>query len=174
MTSVGATTGVPETAAALSSGGFSNYFPTPSYQASAVSSYLAQLGDTNYGLYNRSGRGFPDVAAMGENVEIVYQQKTSVVEGTSCSSPIFASIISLINDRLLAAGKPVLGFLNPFLYGPAASSFTDITSGSNPGCYTNGFPAEVGWDPVCSYIHPQVVNLADIWYTGHRSRFTQL
>ncbi|KAK0184309.1 hypothetical protein F5146DRAFT_938685, partial [Armillaria mellea] len=54
----------------------------------------------------------------------------------SCSSPIFASVISLINDRLVAAGKPVLGFLNPFLYAHP-SAFFDITTGSNPGC---GFP----------------------------------
>lgn len=151
MTSVGATGGIPETAASLSSGGFSNYFSTPTYQASVVSTYLKALGSTNSGLFNRTGRGFPDVAAMGENVEIAYQQSGALVEGTSCSSPIFASIISLINDRLVAAGKPVLGFFNPFLYGPAASTFTDITSGNNPGCNTNGFPAKTGWDPVCSY-----------------------
>ncbi|KAJ7763745.1 hypothetical protein B0H16DRAFT_1527122 [Mycena metata] len=36
---------------------------------------------------------------------------TGVSGGTSFSSPIFASIIALINDRLLAAGNPVLRFL---------------------------------------------------------------
>ena len=148
MTSVGATTGVPETSASFSSGGFSNFFGTADYQASAVSAYLSKLGNTNSGKFNRSGRAFPDVAAIGDNVEIVFQQEAGLVAGTSCSSPIFASIISLINDRLIAAGKPVLGFLNPFLYGPAASTFTDITTGDNPGCNTNGFPATAGWDPV--------------------------
>ena len=148
MTSVGATTGVPETSASFSSGGFSNIFGTASYQENVVSAYLTKLGSTNAGLFNPSGRAFPDVAAMGENVEIAFQQEGGLVAGTSCSSPIFASQISLINDRLIAAGKPVLGFLNPFLYGPAASTFTDITTGNNPGCNTNGFPAEVGWDPV--------------------------
>ena len=39
------------------------------------------------------------------------------VGGTSCASPIFASYIALVNDRLIANGKPVLGFLNPILYG---------------------------------------------------------
>ena len=151
MTSVGATTGVPETSASFSSGGFSNFFATADYQADVVSAYLTKLGNTNSGKFNRTGRAFPDVAAMGDNVEIVFQQESGLVAGTSCSSPIFASIISLINDRLIAAGKPVLGFLNPFLYGPAASTFTDITTGNNPGCNTNGFPAEAGWDPVRVY-----------------------
>ncbi|PSR87075.1 hypothetical protein PHLCEN_2v5245 [Hermanssonia centrifuga] len=148
VTSVGATTAIPETSAFFSSGGFSNIFGTPSYQSNAVSGYLETLGNTNAGKYNRSGRAFPDVAAMGQNVEIVFQNQTEMVAGTSCSSPIFASIISLINDQLVGAGKSPLGFLNPFLYSIAASTFTDITTGSNPGCGTNGFPATTGWDPV--------------------------
>jgi tripeptidyl-peptidase I len=160
MTSVGATTGVPETSASFSSGGFSNFFGTPSYQSSVVSAYLTKLGNTNSGKFNRSGRAFPDIAAQGDNVEIIFQQQAGLVGGTSCSSPIFASIISLINDRLITAGKPVLGFLNPFLYGPAASTFTDITTGNNPGCNTNGFPALAGWDPVTGLGTPNFEALA--------------
>ncbi|KAI0261762.1 family S53 protease [Gloeopeniophorella convolvens] len=149
MTSVGATTGIgPETAASFSSGGFSNYFGIPSYQSAAVSSYFTKLGNTNSGKFNRTGRGFPDVAAQGENVEIVNAGDTGLVAGTSCSSPIFASVIALLNDELVAAGKPVLGFLNPFLYSTGASALTDVTTGDNPGCNTNGFPATAGWDPV--------------------------
>ncbi|KAK0214424.1 family S53 protease-like protein [Armillaria fumosa] len=146
ITSVGATQGVTETAAGLSAGGFSNIFARPSYQASAVSTYLTALGSTNAGRFNTSGRGFPDVAAQGIDVEIVYGGQTGSANGTSCSSPIFASVISLINDRLIAAGKPVLGFLNPFLYTNPTALF-DITTGSNPGCGTSGFPAGAGWDP---------------------------
>jgi subtilase family serine protease len=73
------------------------------------------------------------------------------VYGTSCSTPVFASVISLLNDRLIGAGKPVLGFLNPFLYSTGASALHDITTGSNLGCNTSGFPAEDGWDPVNSF-----------------------
>ena len=54
-------------------------------------------------------------------------------DGTSASSPTFASVIALINDQLVAAGKPVLGFLNPWLYSTASSAFTDITIGKNVG-----------------------------------------
>jgi len=70
-TSVGATTGVNEVAADFSSGGFSNVFARPSFQDSAVSAYLSALGNTNSGRFNPNGRAFPDVAAQGENVEIV-------------------------------------------------------------------------------------------------------
>ncbi|KAH8078042.1 family S53 protease-like protein [Cristinia sonorae] len=147
MTSVGATTGVPETSAPFSSGGFSNVFAQPSYQSAAVSRFLSTLGNTNSGKFNRAGRGFPDVAAIGDNVEIAFQNQFGLVAGTSCSSPIFASLISLINDRLIAKGKSPLGFLNPFLYANP-QAFNDITTGNNPGCNTNGFPAVSGWDPV--------------------------
>lgn len=50
---------------------------------------------------------------------------------------IFSGIIGLLNAELLAAGKPVLGFLNPWMYANP-SMFNDITTGSNPGCNTNG------------------------------------
>ena len=165
MTSVGATSGVPETSAYFSSGGFSNTFSRPSYQESVVADYLSKLGDTYSGLYNATGRAFPDVAAIGKNVTIVVNQEVGLVAGTSCSSPIFASMIALINDERIAAGMSSLGFLNPFLYANP-EAFNDITigefsrrpqkgadrvvhcAGSNPGCNTNGFPATVGWDPV--------------------------
>ncbi|KAJ6528373.1 subtilisin-like protein, partial [Mycena vulgaris] len=152
ITSVGGTTNVPPHAAALfSSGGFSNYFPTPNYQAADVAAYLASVGTLYEGLYIKSGRGMPDVSAASHNVEVVWRAEgqLTLVDGTSCASPIFASMIALINDRLLAAGKPVLGFLNPFLYSPVGrAAFTDVTSGHNPGCNTDGFFATTGWDPV--------------------------
>ncbi|KAF9814359.1 hypothetical protein IEO21_05154 [Rhodonia placenta] len=149
VTSVGATQGnSPETAADFSSGGFSNVFAIPPFQASSVAGYLAYLGDTNAGLYNASGRGYPDVSAQGVDFIFNYQGSWYLVEGTSCSSPTFASVIALVNDRLVAAGRSKLGWLNPFLYSIGKFALTDITSGSNPGCNTNGFSATTGWDPV--------------------------
>ncbi|KAF5352141.1 hypothetical protein D9758_009245 [Tetrapyrgos nigripes] len=148
ITSVGATQGVDEVAADLSTGGFSNVFSRPDYQSSVVTTYLNALGSTNSGKFNANGRGFPDVAAQGENVEI---ELLALV-------PSLLVLFSLINDRLIAAGKPVLGFLNPFLYANP-QAFFDITSGSNPGCGTNGFPARSGWDPVTGLGSPNFAAL---------------
>ncbi|KAF8530031.1 subtilisin-like protein [Hysterangium stoloniferum] len=161
MTSVGATTGIaPEKAATFSSGGFSNFFARPSYQSTAVPAYLTALGSTNAGKFNTSGRGFPDISAQGQSVEIVSGGTAELVDGTSCSSPIFASVISLLNDRLIAAGKSPLGFLNPFLYSATgAAALNDITTGNNPGCNTNGFPAKTGWDPVTGLGTPNFAKL---------------
>ncbi|RDX44370.1 subtilisin-like protein [Lentinus brumalis] len=150
VTYVGATQQFePEVAAPFSSGGFSNAFPRPDYQAAQVETYLEALGETNAGLFNATGRAFPDVSFQGVGFPIVQNGRLNVLDGTSASSPSFASVVALINDQLLNAGKPSLGFMNPFLYSEAASeAFNDITSGSNPGCGTEGFPAHSGWDPV--------------------------
>jgi len=149
FTSVGGTTGFsPETAADFSSGGFSSYFNRPDYQSDAVSSFLAHLGSTYNGLYNPGGRGFPDISAQGTNIPIISGGLPITVGGTSASTPIVASIVALINDRLIAASKAPVGFLNPLIYGNGKSAFTDISNGTNPGCNTNGFSAIAGWDPV--------------------------
>ncbi|TFY63540.1 hypothetical protein EVJ58_g3192 [Rhodofomes roseus] len=73
--------------------------------------------------------------------------------GTSCSTPMWASIVALLNDELLNAGKPVLGFLNPWLYSKAAGALTDIVKGNNKECQgpngtATGFVATTGWDPI--------------------------
>ena len=49
-----------------SGAGFSNYFARPKYQEDAVAGYLKQIGSLNAGLYNVSGRAYPDIAAQGE------------------------------------------------------------------------------------------------------------
>jgi tripeptidyl-peptidase-1 len=156
VTAVGATWGInPETAISFTGGGFSNIFPAPWFQSAAISGYLATLSLDFPGVFNRSGRGYPDVALQGNNFEVVISNTTFGIGGTSASAPTFASIIALINDRLLAAGKPVLGFLNPFLYSSAGSTFTDITVGHNSGftCPENStaFDAAQGWDPLSEY-----------------------
>ena len=66
--------------------------------------------------------------------------------GTSLSAPIFASIITLINQERTNAGKGPVGFINPVIY-KHPELFDDITRGNVPGCNTAGFSAVEGWDP---------------------------
>ncbi|KAF8185596.1 family S53 protease [Mycena galopus ATCC 62051] len=144
VTSVGGTFFQPPTAFVSSGGGFSNYFPVPSYQAADTSAYLESIGDEYSGMYNPNGRGFPDVASEWE-IFIV-----TSAGGTSCASPIFASFIALVNDRLIAAGKPVLGFLNPVLYSTGKGGLDDVAVGRRVciGWYSSGWNSVTGWDPV--------------------------
>ncbi|KAI0002764.1 subtilisin-like protein [Xylariaceae sp. FL0662B] len=165
VTSVGGTVGVePEHAVSFSSGGFSDVFARPGYQDTAVSAYLAGIGDTFRGLYNAAGRGFPDVAAQGRNFSVISQGKLNKVSGTSASAPTFAAVVSLLNNARLQTGQRPLGFLNPWLYSSAAAgaALTDIVVGGSKGCtgkdiYSDlpapyvpgaGWNATEGWDPV--------------------------
>ncbi|KAH9003215.1 subtilisin-like protein [Lactarius hatsudake] len=160
VTAIGGTTNYePEIAADLSGGGFSDYFKRPDYQDEAVTAFFDNLGTRYHGLYNDSGRGFPDIAAQAYHVGMIFFSEYDVADGTSCAAPIVAGVISLLNDYRISQGKRPLGFLNPWLYGIARAGLTDITSGSNPGCNTDGFPAVVGWDPVTGLGSPDFVHL---------------
>ncbi|PPQ75676.1 hypothetical protein CVT26_001854 [Gymnopilus dilepis] len=149
VTAVGATTGInPEVAASFSGGGFSRYFAQPTYQSSAVNTFLNGLGSQFNGLFNKTGRAYPDLSAQGEGFQVVVGGRTVSVAGTSASTPTVAAVFSLVVDWCLSVGNPALGFINPAIYAKASSAFTDIASGSNPGCNTAGFTAGKGWDPV--------------------------
>ncbi|KAH9165153.1 subtilisin-like protein [Lactarius sanguifluus] len=149
LTAVGGTTDHdPEVAAPLSGGGFSDHFPRPAYQDVAVSAFLERQGTQHADLYNPEGRGIPDIAAQALMLPIVVGNVGISVDGTSCSVPIVAGIISLLNDYLITGGRPPLGFLNIRLYQDGFAGLNDIISGSNPGCGTDGFSAVPGWDPV--------------------------
>ena len=166
VTTVGATKNFnPEVAAYntengfRSGGGFSNYFPRPDYQKSAVANYITGLNGQFLGYYNGNGRGYPDVSAQGQAYSIVWHNRNTLVDGTSASTPTFAAIVALVNDYLLANGKKSLGFLNPLLYAKGYQAFTDVTSGSALGCGGSGFPAAKGWDAVTGFGTPQFSKL---------------
>jgi tripeptidyl-peptidase I len=95
-----------------SGGGFSNYFPRPAYQEAAVTKYLTYIGEDHAGLYNASGRGIPDIAAQSQNFSTIWNGTVRPVDGTSAATPLAAAIFVLVNDALISAGKPPMGFLN--------------------------------------------------------------
>ncbi|KAH7102680.1 subtilisin-like protein [Auriculariales sp. MPI-PUGE-AT-0066] len=148
VTSVGSTDGIPERAASFSSGGFSALYPAPTYQQAHIKKYLDAHPGLNTGKFNPQGRAFPDVSVQGTKFSVIHAGKPTLVQGTSASSPVFASMIALINAERGKTNRPPMGFLNPWLYGIASAAFVDVTQGSNPNCGTEGFPAAAGWDPV--------------------------
>ncbi|KAJ6619105.1 peptidase S8/S53 domain-containing protein [Mycena sp. CBHHK59/15] len=158
VTSIGCTAGFgPEVALNLTGGGFSNIFAAPPYQTAAIASYLDTIPANFPGTFNRTGRGYPDIALQAWNFEIVNNGTTSLIYGTSAGSPVFAAMLAMINDRLVAAGKPALGFLNPFIYSTGSAAFTDITSGHNSGSVA--FDAAVGWDATTGIGTPRFADL---------------
>jgi tripeptidyl-peptidase-1 len=169
VTSVGATQG-PEVGTAeiacssdtnggiTTGGGISRVWTTtPSYQATAVPTYLKNVNGKVAAGYPTSGRGTPDVAAMGHAYAITIGGNWELVSGTSASAPVFAGMITLINDARLRSGKASLGFLNQALYQLDPSTWADITSGNSrcaaegttsTNCCKQGFIATAGWDPL--------------------------
>mmetsp|Transcript_26476 Transcript_26476/g.36459 ORF Transcript_26476/g.36459 Transcript_26476/m.36459 type:complete len:700 (+) Transcript_26476:293-2392(+) len=146
-----------------SGGGFSIYNLMPSYQSAAVKQYFKNVASTSSAPtsgYSTTGRGYPDVALVGVNYQVVIAGQTLGVYGTSCSTPVFAAFVTLINGLRYQKGlKSSIGFINPTLYNNS-KSFKDITSGSNKCCaYTgsnpssatccsSGFTTATGWDPM--------------------------
>ena len=139
------------------SGGFSNYFSRPAYQDVVVPQYLAALENGVYeGLYNPSGRGIPDVSL--HQFWTLTPDAGFAYGSTAFSVSFFGSIVALLNEELLSAGKSPLGFLNPFIY-QNLDAFNDFTTGNNPGCGTQGFNATTGWDPVSGAGSPAYAKL---------------
>jgi len=150
----------------VSGGGFSNVAPQSPWQATAIKGYLAsgaKLPPT--GDFNATGRGYPDVSAIGHNVVIWLSGQPLPVDGTSCSAPMWGGIIGLANSARVTAGKKVLGFLNQALYGLDASVWHDITVGNNDctedGCAAGctGYEAAKGWDAATGFGSPDVTAL---------------
>ena len=143
-----------------SGGGFAAYSTMPEYQRSAVEKYLSndaamQFAGGRGTLFNIAGRGYPDIAALAHKYFVIIGNSTGSVDGTSAASPTVAGLVGLINSRRIAAGKPLVGFLNPMLYQihnvTGGSAFNDITEGDNActeqGCWCKtGFKAVPGWD----------------------------
>lgn len=148
-----------------SGGGFSNVFDTPKYQAASVTAYFREQGPSLRNLtpfYNPKGRGIPDIAANGKDYITVIDGDLTTVMGTSASVPTVASLVVLLNDARLRAGKSKVGFLNPVLYAHP-EAMNDITSGENYGCGRRAFIAGSGWDPVTGLGTPDLKKLEDIY-----------
>ncbi|KAI1134768.1 subtilisin-like protein [Hypoxylon sp. FL0543] len=152
VTAVGATGNtLPLEGADFSTGGFSNYFPRPDWQKGVVDEYIAILNGSHQGLYNETGRAFPDISATGTNYVIQVGGYQTDVLGTSASTPVVAALIALVNDSRLKSGKNSTGWLNPVLYStPVREALQDVTAGISQNCVF-GDEKVPGWESVEGY-----------------------
>jgi len=121
-----------------SGGGYSQRLSRPSWQDGHVSG---------------QGRGVPDLSLVGHGYGMVVGGRWLRVDGTSASAPTLGGMVSLINAKLKAAGRPTVGFLNPLIYSRNTSSavFSDVTEGDNRCARSGasccgGYDAAPGWD----------------------------
>ncbi len=111
-----------------------------------VNADATNIGE-NGGVYNRAGRGYPDVSANGAFLLAYNNLTLNNWFGTSLASPIFGSVVTLLNEERTQRGKGPIGFINPTLY-EHPYVLNDIVNGSNPNCGSSGFTTAPGWDPV--------------------------
>jgi kumamolisin len=114
-----------------------------------------QAGPGTNNPYSDGMREVPDVAADSDPLTgyAIYDSSGgcrsncwTIIGGTSAASPLWAGLITLANQSLVAKGQKPLGFVNPVLYAMVGSNtgsaaFHDVTLGGN--LY---YPATHGWD----------------------------
>lgn len=121
--------------------------------------------------YSAGMRQVPDVAGLADPLTagwaIVEGGETHPVGGTSAAAPLWAAMVTLINQDLSAKHLRRVGFANPALYyfGQNAAQlpsppYHDVTVGNN--LY---YPATKGWDYATGWGSPIASGLADDWET---------
>lgn len=152
---VGATTSADDPEAApFSTGGFSQYFTQPYWQREVVGKYVRSIGPLLKGYYEPSNRAIPDISAVGTNLLVVAKGKPALLQGTSASTPIIASMLAMVNDARARAGRGPLGWVHKYLYSRRVRDvLSDITTGESMSCKwgiekPGGWPAKAGWDAV--------------------------
>jgi Pro-kumamolisin, activation domain/Subtilase family len=147
-------------------GGFSSVIARPQYQTEVVETYLktaaasGQLPPAKYANLT-FGRAFPDVSTLGTGLLTFYANQGWLNPfpggGTSFSAPLFAGMLSLVNNKRISNGEPPLGFANPWIYKLSSTypdTFLDVTVGGNSciafgtPCCKYGYTCMPGWDAV--------------------------
>lgn len=172
------------------SGGFSTFFPKPSWQSGVP------------GIPNDGHRDLPDVSltAAGHDPYLLCLEASCVpdsqgnfflyfVYGTSASAPSFAGVMALVDQKMGQTGSPRQGQANYVLYPLAAKEklsqcngsntttppastciFNDVTVGNNEVPGEAGYPkapyaSGVGYDQASGLGSVNVANLVNNWNT---------
>merc|ERR1712113_216897 len=99
--------------------------------------------------FNRTGRGYPDIAAMAgqQNPYCVGASLTGItksmvgVAGTSAACPVASGLFARLNAARAEKGMPNMGFLNPWIY-QNPQAWNDVQQGSITGANgVKGFAA---------------------------------
>ncbi|KAI9666516.1 MAG: hypothetical protein M1821_004452 [Bathelium mastoideum] len=110
---------------------------------------------------------------------LIFDGTAHFTDDTSASTPMVAAIVALMHDALIAAGKPVLGFLYSWIHSGGFQAFTDVLAGNATGYGTNGFPAMEGWEAASGFGTPWFPRLKESvseykhreqrpWYLGQK------
>ncbi len=122
-------------------GGLSTMFDRPFYQNPSQTNVTTEK------------RAVPDIAAhaaIGPSIPFYTSGAWAPGNGTSQATPLIAGAIALLSARERAAGRPPLGFINPWLYKTGKkrkSAFFDVRAGTNEiYLQGGGYAARKGYD----------------------------
>ena len=143
-----------------SGGGVSTIYAKPAWQF-------------GLGVVADGKRDIPDVAfasAIQEPYRLNADKKLMGAGGTSAATPVFASIMALVMQKV---GKP-LGVVNPVLYALAynqnynkgAAVFHDVTQGNNTVPGVTGYGTGPGFDMVTGLGSVDAAQLVNHWQEG--------
>jgi subtilase family serine protease len=107
-----------------------SFLATPNFPGYVYCTELSEL--------HESGTGSSCASGIANSVDSDF----SLIGGTSVSAPVFAGIVTLLNQYVAASGG--LGNINPMLYtlaDPANAAFHPITTGNNTVSCTGGEPS---------------------------------
>ncbi len=109
---------------------------TPNFPGYLYCTELSELGDSGTGSSCAPGGAAGITNSLNLNT-------AAIIGGTSVSTPIFAGIVALLNQKL---GPTGLGNINPMLYSLAAANssngaFHSVTAGENQVYCTAGTPS---------------------------------
>jgi len=109
-----------------------SFFASPNFPGYVWCTPLSEVG------------GSTSTSSCATSIQDAVDTHLSIIGGTSASAPVFAGIVTLLNQYLVGPNSPGLGNVNPKLYELALSSssaFHQVTSGdSNVYCVV-GSPA---------------------------------
>jgi tripeptidyl-peptidase-1 len=98
------------------------------------------------------------VAALGHNFWLPYSGQWTYLDGTSASTPLWAALLTYVNQDRVNKGQGLLGPANPWLYNVSAATqgrvFQKIVGGANncteATCCDTGFGSlgSTTWDAV--------------------------
>ncbi len=169
----------------------SEQFYSPTGSGGGASAFYAKpFWQTGPGVPNDGARDVPDVsfnAAAYHDSYLVYSGGKLVngIGGTSVGTPIFAGMVALLNQYLVAknlVAEAGLGNINPSLYRMAQSTtdvFHDVTAGTNvvacaqatPNCVNGvlGYSAGAGYDLATGLGSVDAFHMVTEWNTGTTS-----
>lgn len=146
-----------ETVWSLAGGGISTRYAIPAWQ---------QGIDMTTNMGSSTMRNIPDVAAVAESIQCIYNNGTSTaVGGTSASAPLWAAFIAMVNQQAASLGQPSVGFVNPAIYAIGQgtnypATFHDATVGNNTNSSShNLFLATPGYDLCTGWGSPNGASL---------------